>query len=102
MEKVSVCGARMPRGRHHGATAQHHLIDHELPVILTDRPWCCPVAWIWAVSAFGKLPDITGHFGKLRITGSRFPLELRRQTGTGPAGKSVSFIPTDVMNRRIR
>src|SRR4051812_23528413 len=44
------------RGRKRGA-AQHHLVDHELAVVFTERPFGCAVARIWEVGASGPLPD---------------------------------------------
>src|SRR4029079_7866524 len=86
MEEVPVAGARMPRRRGERSAAQHHLVDHELSVVLADRTCDRPIPRIWVVGAARPRPDMRRQFADLDVSaGGSLPLRLGREPRTGPA-----------------
>src|SRR5436190_22165769 len=57
IEEIAIALARMPRRRRLRAAAQHHLIDHELAIVLAERTGGRAVARIGRVGAACPLPD---------------------------------------------
>ncbi len=57
MKEVAITHARVPCRRRMRATAQHHLVDHELAVVFAERAVGCAIARIGQVGTARPLPD---------------------------------------------
>src|SRR4051812_16641746 len=110
--------------RQAGAAPQHHLVAHELAVVLPDGAFGNPVTRISAIGAPGPLPDVAEHFGLLspfalagagaprvqlaavgeatsrRVVGGSgggvLPLLLGREARARPARVGVGLVVADV------
>src|SRR5476651_1139068 len=56
IEEIAIARARMPNGRRKRRAAQHHLIDHELAVVLAERAFRRAIARIGRRGAARPLP----------------------------------------------
>src|SRR5262245_24182726 len=82
------------------AAAQHHLVDHELAVVLPERALRCAVARIRQIGAAGPLPD-HGE-GILEEIGGDLPLCLGGKLLAGPAGERVGLVIAYMGDRGAR
>src|SRR5579863_7503723 len=98
--------------RRAGASAQHHLIDHELPIVFADRAGGGTEARIGEIGAGAPFPDILTKalyegsgvdryargpiFFGARLARRDFPFEFGRQPLAGPERESRCFIEADV------
>src|ERR1700677_1761319 len=119
-EEVPVGGAEVVGGRHAGAAAQHVLVDHELAVVLADRPGGRLEARVGTVGGGRPLPDVAEQAGVRRRPGDRvwmepglveevprdrqrarrhLPLRLGGQPTSGPAGEGVGLVVAQVTDR---
>src|SRR5690606_10539157 len=110
-------------GSHTRTAAQHHLVAHELAVVLAERSPDRAVSGIGSVRTLGPLPNVAQHLldplpagrglrleqallreGALRsgLAGGHLPLRLGRQAALAPAGEGVGLEEADVADREIR
>src|SRR5580704_16121730 len=69
-------------GSRYRSASQHHLADHELTVIFSDRAGRLLEAGIWQVGAFGPFPSFPpGEFARCS-----FPFKLGGQAAALPRG----------------
>ncbi|MNI16158.1 hypothetical protein D3C73_694830 [compost metagenome] len=104
VEEVAIGRSRVPRRRGEGAPAQHHLIGHELAVVLGRRALGRSKAGVRAVGAGGPLPRLIVQVGEGVGTaaGGVLPFRLGGQTPAGPPRKGVGLIEADMAHRRGR
>src|SRR5215475_9265221 len=92
VEEIPIACACMPgRCRVRGA-AQHHLVDHELAIVLAKRAWSCAKSRIWRIGAACPLPDDPECVIDQTHPRRHLPLGLRRQILGGPARERVGFV----------
>ena len=122
MEEVAVGGAYVVARGNAGASAQYHLVDHKLAIVLTQRALIGLEVGVGEVGAVGPLPYIAmelvvARYGRLRVEESffhesgslrnsrlvvaaeYFPLKLSKESLALPAGEGIGFIKADVGHR---
>src|SRR5690242_97353 len=102
MEEVPVRVAQMTRRGRQASAAKHHLIDHELAIVLGDGASRLSETGIRTVGAAGPLPSVAVPFIRPGLRYGGLHLELRRQPAASPACVGVGFVPAHVTDRRIR
>ena len=123
-EEVAVARPGVARRGDAGAAAQHHLVAHELAVVLTDRagrrleagvgqvggrrstprPRCragrAPAGGAAAGGGAGAArAEVVRRVADAAAPGGHLPLELGREPGAGPAGVGVGLEVADVDDR---
>src|SRR5436190_9133651 len=83
-------------------TAQYHLVDHELAIVLAERALCCTIARIGRVGAARPLPDETERIIDEICTRGSLPFRLARQMLACPARKGVRLVVADMGDGRLR
>src|SRR5271166_4475174 len=101
VKEVPVAAPGMIRRRGQRATAQHHLVDHELAVIFAHCTGDRTIPRIWAVGAACPLPDMRFQLIDAVVFARRLPLSLGRQPCAGPARERISLVPTDMTYRCV-
>src|SRR5664280_1339983 len=90
-EEVAIGGPGVTRGCHTRSSPQHVLVDHELAVVLADRPGSSLEPGVGAVGRRGPLPDVARRCGE----GGAGDDRRRMKPGlveevTGPASTTAS------------
>src|SRR5882724_9920820 len=83
----------MARWRGNATAAQHHLIGHELAIVLADGTFGLAIAGIGDIRAGGPFPNLTHTADGM---GTDLPLLFARQSPTGPFGEGRRFVGADV------
>jgi len=107
VEEVAVGRPRVAWAGEGGAATQHHLIDHELAVVLAHRTGDRREAGVGGVGAGCPLPNSVVKLAQLRLTvglgcDRGLPLGFRRQAKPAPTGVGVRLIVADVRYRGVR
>src|SRR5215467_7263559 len=102
IEEVAVADARVARGRGMRAPSQHHLIDHELAVVLAERAGRRTVARIGRIGAASPLPDDAEDIVDDARARCDLPFGFGRQVLAAPTGEGVGLVVADVSDRRVR
>src|ERR1700688_24187 len=116
-EEIAIRHALMPRWRGAGSAAQHHLVNHEFAVVLTERTRRRPIMRIGQVGASGPLPHIlvkalhkrtrmrgdtvVPAFASAMLARGNFPFEFGGQSLAGPFGIGRSLVMADMTNRLV-
>src|SRR5580700_2648137 len=82
--------------------AQHHLIDHELAVVLAECAGLGLITRIGRIGAAGPLPHRAERVVERLGSGSYFPFGFAWQMLAGPARKRVGFVEADMTDRQRR
>src|SRR5262249_19561353 len=96
IEEVAVAWARMALGRRVRAAAQHHLIDHELAVVLAERTGRRAESRIGRIGTARPLPDDPEGIVDEPETRGHLPLCFGRQVLAGPARERIGFVVAHV------
>uniref|UniRef100_A0A0N4Z3F5 DUF4157 domain-containing protein n=1 Tax=Parastrongyloides trichosuri TaxID=131310 RepID=A0A0N4Z3F5_PARTI len=104
IEEVAIGRPRVARRSGEGAAAQHHLIGHELAVVLGRRAFGRTKAGVRGIGAGGPLPHLAIQVGEgVRAAARRMlPLRLGRQAPTRPPREGVGLVEADMTHRRRR
>ena len=92
----------MSGGRCERGAAQHHLIDHELAVVLAERAGRRPDSPDRRIGAAGPLPDDAEGVVERAGTRRDLPFGFGRQILAGPARESIGLVIADMTNRLRR
>ena len=76
IEEISIARAGMSGRRRMGTAAQHHLADHELAIVLADRPDWSAIAGIGRIGAARPLPHEPEGIVDQTLAGCDFPLTI--------------------------
>src|SRR5712692_10334114 len=82
IEEIAIADTRVPGGRRVRAAAQHHLVDHELAVVLAERALRRAIPWVGQIGAAGPLPDDAESVVEKILASRHFTFGFRRQVLT--------------------
>src|SRR5262245_42119990 len=83
------------------AAAQHHLVDHELAVVLAERALGRAEARVGQIGAARPLPDRAEGIVEQACARGHLPFGFGRQVLAGPAREGIGFVVADVADWEI-
>src|SRR3954447_17982183 len=122
-EEIAIRRANVRSGRSAGTSAQHHLVTHELSVVLAESTGERGESRIGRIGTGGPLPDVAEELRDVRIglgglwlqgpaleeisvkrqvASSELPLEFGWQSRACPARIGIGFVIADVPNRLVQ